>query len=115
MSSSSGSKGSNEYGSSSNTNGSHENVGTSLIPMAIPVRSYIKDEAVLSYPKSPTKYKERVIIKMAREFGLMPAGDIKAPELTKTVLGAQDGGMIFFTDALKAELRWPLHPFFIHF
>lgn len=83
MSNSSGSKGSNESSSSSNTNGSHENVGTSLIPMAIPVRSYIKDEAVLSYPKGPTKYKEHVIIKTAREFGLMPTGDIKAPSLLK--------------------------------
>lgn len=59
-----------------------ENLGTSLIPMDIPVRSHLEGEAVLTYPQEPSKCKEHVIIKTAREFGVMPSESIE------TVLGA---------------------------
>lgn len=69
----------------------------------------------MTCPKGPTKYKEHVIIKTAREFEVMLVCDVRAPEPTENVLGVGEGEMTFFRDALKASLRWPLHPFFIYF
>lgn len=83
----------------------------SIIPMAVLITSHPEVVAILTYPRLPTKCKEHVVIKVAREFGVMPRCDVRTPESGKTVMDAREGGMTFFRDALKVELRWPLHPF----
>jgi hypothetical protein len=85
------------------------------MPVAIPLSSHPEVEVSLTYPRTPTKYKEHVVIKVAREFGLMPMCEVRTPDPTDSVVDARDGEMTFFRDALKAGLRWPLHPFFVHF
>lgn len=57
--------------------------------MTIPVTSYPEDGAVLTYPKEPTKYKEHDIIKTAREVGVTPLCDVRAPKLIETIVDAR--------------------------
>jgi hypothetical protein len=83
--------------------------------MAVPIDSHPEVETIMTYPRIPTMYKEHVVIKIAREFGVMPACDVRTPGPNETVLDARDGEITFFRDALKAGLRWPLHPFFLDF
>lgn len=75
--------------------------------MAIPFSSHPVGEAVLTYPKGLTKYKEHVDIKTAREFGVMPLCDVRAPEHTKIILGAREGDMTFLEIPLKLGLGGP--------
>lgn len=67
--------------------------------MAIPISLHPEDEAILTYPKEPTMYKKHVIIKMAREFKLMPLCDVRAPKPIKSVVDAQESEMTVFRDA----------------
>lgn len=75
----------------------------SLSPMAIFLSSRPEDEVFLTYPKEPTKYKERIIIKTAREFRTMPICDVRVPKLIKTVVDAREDKMMIFRD-LRSNL-----------
>lgn len=93
MSSSSSSKGLSDSGSnhpsrSLNTSGNPKNLGTSFVPIVIPISLHPEGKVVLTYLKEPTKYKEHIIIKIASEFGVIPLCDIRASELTEAILDA---------------------------
>lgn len=94
-SSTKGSSGCSHPSRSSNTS-SLECLGTSLILIAVSLSSHLVDETILTYPKELTKYKEHVIIKIVREFEVMPLCDIRAPKPTETILDACEGEMAFF-------------------
>lgn len=78
-SSSKGSSNRSNYPSRSLTTSSLEGLVTSPILMVVPVSSHPEDEAILTYPKEPTKYKEHVIIETIREFEVMLVYNVRAP------------------------------------
>lgn len=45
----------------------------------------------------------------------MPYNNCRAPDIEDRMAMAQDGEFVIFSDFLKAEFRWPMHPFLVGF
>lgn len=70
MPSSSSSKSSSDSDSSLKTNGSYEDVGTSLIPMVVPVSSHLGGEGILIYIKALLSIKNILSLRQQGSSGL---------------------------------------------
>lgn len=101
--------------SSSSSSSSEEDVGTSIIPTAIPLEATPEAQVnmVFEYPDEPCRLKEHSVIAAAREYGVMPNCDVRFPDPEDRIIRARRGEFVIFRETLKAGFRWPLHPFFI--
>lgn len=102
--------------SSSSSGTPTEDLGQSIIPMAIPISANPRAQDIptpLVYPDHPCRFKEHLAVATAREFGLMPSCDIRSPGNEDRVAIAREGEFVIFKDSLKGGFRWPLHPFFL--